>query len=222
MLCVPIIAKNTEEAIEKILRANELADILEIRLDLMGSFRLAEVLQATSRPVIVTYRSKREGGCGLARYETQTHYLLDAIKAGADFVDVEYKMPLEFRHELFKRRGTSKIIISTHIRNGTPQKERLERILKEMASTGADAVKIVTNARSPEDNLSVLGLIPVARKLGIDIIAFCMGPKGRISRVLSHLMGGYVTFASLGEGEESADGQIPIMEMKKILEYFSP
>ncbi len=55
-------AKNTEEALGKITRANAIADILEFRLDLMDSFRLAEMVQIASRPVIVTYRSAREGG----------------------------------------------------------------------------------------------------------------------------------------------------------------
>jgi 3-dehydroquinate dehydratase/shikimate dehydrogenase len=41
---------------------------------------------------------------------------------------------------------------------------------------------------------------------------------GRISRIASPLFGGYLTFASLEEGEESADGQIPVTEMKRILD----
>ena len=81
---------------------------------------------------------------------------------------------------------------------------------------------IVTRAQSPEDNLRVLGLIPQARKMDVKIIAFCMGPMGRISRIASLLFGGYLTFASLEEGEESAEGQIPVTEMKKMLEKFLP
>jgi 3-dehydroquinate dehydratase type I len=70
------------------------------------------------------------------------------------------------------------------------------------------------------DNLRVLDLIPKAHERGIKIIAFCMGPFGRISRIVSHMIGGHMTFASLERGEESADGQIPIMEMKKVLDIF--
>jgi 3-dehydroquinate dehydratase type I len=64
-------------------------------------------------------------------------------------------------------------------------------------------------------------LVPQAVDRALKIIAFCMGPMGRISRVFSHLMGAYVTFASLETGQESAAGQIPIQEMKKIIQYFS-
>ena len=88
-------------------------------------------------------------------------------------------------------------------------------------ATGAEITKIVTRAETWGDNLRVLELIPKARDMGTQIIALCMGPMGRISRVFSLLLGGYLTFASLEEGQESATGQIPVAEMKSLLEQFS-
>jgi 3-dehydroquinate dehydratase type I len=98
----------------------------------------------------------------------------------------------------------------------------LERILGDSIATGADVVKIVSQAEKWSDNFRLLDLIPKAHDRNVRIIAFCMGPLGRTSRVLSHLMGGYVTFASLEAGEESADGQIPASDMKHILEILAP
>jgi 3-dehydroquinate dehydratase type I len=82
---------------------------------------------------------------------------------------------------------------------------------------GAHIVKICTYARAMEDNLQVLGLIPYARKKGRTIIAFCMGEKGRISRVMAPLLGSYLSYASLDKGSESAPGQLTIAEMREIL-----
>ena len=107
-----------------------------------------------------------------------------------------------------------------HILDSTPSREELNKILNDLAGTGADIIKIVTRARQPEDNLRVMDLIPHATEMGLKIIALCMGEKGRISRVASLLFGGYLTFASLDQGEESADGQIPVKEMRKMLEKF--
>ena len=163
------------------MRANLIEDILEIRLDGMESFRLEDMLETASNPVIVTYRSIKEGGKGSAEYRTLTRYLLDAVNAGAQFVDVEYSMPLAYRERVFKDRDTARIILSAHLLNGTPGQEELKDMLKKMAARGADIVKIVTRARAMEDNLRILNLIPMARKLGIQIITFCMGPMGRIS-----------------------------------------
>jgi 3-dehydroquinate dehydratase type I len=222
MFCIPIMARNTEEALKKITSANTLADILEIRLDLMERFNLQKIIKATSKPLLVTYRSLKEGGKGNSDPETHANYIFTAIQEGADLVDVELSLPLKWRKKIFDTQGESAIIISKHINEGTPSRGELEKIFRECTSAEADIVKIVTKAHAWEDNLRVLELIPKAHDLGVKIIAFCMGHMGRISRVFSHLMGSYLTFVSLEGGQESASGQIPVIEMKRILEYFSP
>jgi 3-dehydroquinate dehydratase-1 len=217
MICIPIIAKHTGEAGEKIARANPMADMLELRLDYMESFRLKEMLSKAAKPVIAAYRSQRKGGCGSADYDAISLHLVNAIDEGAAFVDVEYRMPRKLRRRFLERRGPWGVIISIHLLDGTPSSRKLEYIFKTLAATGADIVKIVTWAGSPEDNLRVLALIPMAHKLGIKIIALCMGPMGRLSRIASPLLGAYLTFASLEQGPESDDGQIPIMRMRDML-----
>jgi 3-dehydroquinate dehydratase type I len=214
-------ARDTAEATEKITRASSLADLLELRLDVMESFRLADMLQATSKPVIVTYRSKKEGGHGSEDDRIQAHHLLNAIEAKVDYVDLEYRMAPDFRRQILQNRQRSEIIMSAHIIECTPSKEDLENTFKNLVRTGADIVKIVTRAQRPEDNLRVLNLIPRASEMDIKMIAFCMGKMGRISRIASLLFGGYLTFASLDQGEESADGQMPVKEMRKMLATFS-
>lgn len=221
MICVPIMARDTAEALEKMLEAAPFADMVEIRLDVMEAFDLKEIINTAPKPLIVTYRSRKEGGQGAADYGTRIRYLISAIELGADFVDVEYSLPLEYRRELFQLKGKSGLIISTHLLNETPAGDSLELIFKKMAATGADIVKIITRAGTPEDNLRILGLISLAQRLSIKIIAFAMGPAGKISRVATHILGGYLTFASLEEGQESASGQIPIRDMKKMLDLFA-
>jgi 3-dehydroquinate dehydratase type I len=217
MICIPILAKDNDIALEKMVKAEALADVLEIRLDVMESFNLEEIIRAKTRPLIITYRSKKEGGCGSLADEAQYRYLGNAIASGADYVDVEYRMPLEYRRSLLNNRGRTKIILSKHIRSGTPPQDALMELCCRMAASGAEIVKIVTRACEGEDNLRTINLIPYARKLGVEMIAFCMGPLGRISRLVSPLVGGHLTFCSLESGEESADGQLPAGEMKRVM-----
>lgn len=221
MICIPIMARDSAEAIQKMSRVSPLADLMEIRLDVMDSFDLKEIVQAAAKPVIVTYRSKKEGGRGLARYETRVRHLLRAIEVGADFVDVEFSMPQIYRQEIFQAGGMSRVILSVHFSNRTPPTETLEDAFRKMTATGAEIVKIVTYARKPEDCIRVLGLIPLAQSLSVRIIAFCMGPLGRISRIFTLMMGGYLSFASFEEGEESASGQIPVNKMRNILDLLN-
>ena len=137
-------------------------------------------------------------------------------------MDVEFTMPLGFRELIWEHRRKSRLVVSIHLMNKTPSSEDLEKTFRKMAATGADMVKIVTRARSWEDNWRVLSLIPMAVNTGVEITAFCLGPLGMISRVACPLMGGSLTFASLEQGQESAPGQIPAQEMKKMLEILSP
>ncbi len=221
MLCIPIVAKDARSALIKISEAKEHADILELRIDLMDSFDLREIIHSAERPVIVTYRSEKEGGQGRHDPLTIVSYLKSAADANAAYIDVELSMPAELRNDIIKNRKKSRIIISTHIMEYTPSKDDLMSLFDKSVRAGGDIIKIVTMSRSIEDNLRMLELVSEAKKRKIDIVAFCMGPLGRMSRVFSSLMGGYLTFASLEEGEESASGQIPVTEIKKLLKYFA-
>jgi 3-dehydroquinate dehydratase type I len=222
MICIPIIATDSNEACQKIARANPLADLLEIRLDLMGSVDLPKILQTAGKPVLATYRSKREGGQGTTVPHTYTRHILAALQEGVDLVDVEMWLPVKWRQKIFEARRTARLVISTHIQSGTPQQPELDQILRQSINAGADIIKIVTWASIWSDNFRVLELISRARNLAVPIIAFCMGPLGKTSRILSYLMGSYVTFASLEIGEESADGQIPVTDMRNILDLLMP
>jgi 3-dehydroquinate dehydratase type I len=222
MFCIPIIARDTEEALRKMALAAPLADIVEVRLDLMDSFDLGPIIRSSVKPVLITYRSEKEGGMGKDDPDTVAGYLVSAIKEGTDIIDLELGMPLTVRERILNARGGTKVIISTHINDGTPSRDELKRIFNESVGAGGNIVKIVTRASRWDDNLRVLELIPEAREMDVDIIAFCTGPLGRMSRIFSLLMGAHMTFTSIQKGEESADGQIPIMEMKELLEFFTP
>jgi 3-dehydroquinate dehydratase-1 len=222
MICVSIMARDNPDALEKMARAEALADLIEIRLDVMERFDLKALISGATRPLIVTHRSKREGGKGSAANDRRAHHLLQAIESNAQFVDVELSMPLDHRQQILRNRSRTKVIVSSHIRNGTPPFPELEELLRKAAATGADVVKIVTLARHMEDNLEVLRLIPIAQAMGQKIIAFCMGPLGKISRIACPLLGGFLTFASLEENDASAPGQLTSMQTKTILGLLRP
>ncbi|MFC1495345.1 type I 3-dehydroquinate dehydratase [Thermodesulfobacteriota bacterium] len=221
MLCIPIIARDTEDAIRKISGAEKYADLCEIRLDLMDSFELGTILKSAEKPVIVTCRSEKEGGISKADPSDVSNILIAAAEEGAAYLDVELNMPDKWKQKIIQNRGKSRIIISSHIMGNTPSMNDLKAMLNDSIGTGVDIVKIVAMAIKWEDNLKLLELVKGARERDINIISFCMGHIGRMSRVCSLLMGGYLTFASLDSGQESAPGQMTIHEMKKALKIFS-
>ena len=218
MICISVMARNTPDAILKMKAASAHCDLMEVRLDVMKSFDLGQIISSAQKPLLITYRSKKEGGEGDASYNVRVDYLLEAVRLGADYIDVEDAMPPEHRDRLFEGRGKSRLVLSKHFMNHTPSEETLSSLLKKMAATGAHVVKIVTQARTTLDNLTVLGLIPKAEALGVRTVAFCMGSLGRVSRVACPLLGGAFTFAAFEKGQESAPGQITAKEMKYMLE----
>ena len=211
-------ARNNDEAIAKMQKASAYADLLEIRLDSFEKFDLSLLTKATSRPLIVTYRSRKEGGMGNASYSLRIQYLEKAISLGVQYVDLEYGLPLEWRAPILNNPGRSKIIISKHIRHKTPDRPALKQWVQKLIATGAHVIKLVTMANTVEDNIRVLELIPLARQFGVPVITFCMGEKGKISRVASIFMGAFLTFACLDDEQPPAPGQIGVKQMRKIME----
>ena len=110
-------------------------------------------------------------------------------------------------------------MVSYHNWDGTPQLEQLSATVQRQLAAGAEICKVVTMARNVYDNLAVLkllGLFP-----WIDLIAFAMGPVGALSRVLSPLSGGYLTYASIDEASGSAPGQMSVEALRKIYRMIS-
>jgi 3-dehydroquinate dehydratase type I len=224
MLCIPICAQTTEAALALMERVYLLADCLELRIDQIKDCNLEQLMKRrqAGTGILVTNRVKTEGG-GFAGSERDRIALLkQAVALGADFVDIEAStgrsLLRELKAEIEKHDRRTRWIISAHDLEGTPSEIALQKRFNACAKIGADIVKICTYAREAADNLRVLGLIPYARKKGQEIIAFCMGEKGRISRVMAPLLGSYLSFASLDKGAESAPGQLTIGEMRQIQE----
>jgi 3-dehydroquinate dehydratase type I len=223
MLCIPICAQTTEAALAQMEQAYPLADCLELRIDQIRDCNLEQLMHGKQpgTEILVTNRHKDEGGGFLGSERERIALLKEAVALGADLVDIEARTekPLlkELKAQIEKCGSRTQLIISHHDLKGTPSEAALRKRFAACSTMGADIVKICTYAREMEDNLRVLGLLPYARQKGQGIIAFCMGEKGRISRVMAPLLGSYLSYASLDKGAESAPGQLTIGETREIL-----
>ncbi|MDP6670245.1 MAG: type I 3-dehydroquinate dehydratase [archaeon] len=220
MIAVPITAENFDSALEDIEVANSKADIIELRLDFLQEVNetiLEELLEKCQKPVIVTYRNKNFGA---AVEPTERMFILrKAIALNAHFVDLDFDEDKEVIADIIYEKGGTAVILSHHDFEKTPSFEELVKLLDLMDSSFApDIFKIVTFARNESDNNAILKLVETAKASGKKIIGFCMGQKGISSRIESIKAGAVFTFASLGKGKESAQGQLLVEEMRKELE----
>ena len=214
MICIPIVGPSMSKAQEQIESALVIADILELRLDLIVSPDLSALLASSTLPVIVTNRSKHDGGQYKGLDEDRLQSLRDALKAGADYVDIEVSTPREYLQPFLEESEPAKIILSYHDFSHT--QEDLNPVYETMCEMPGEIVKIVTYARDLSDNLKMFELLKRAKSEKQKLIGLCMGDLGEISRILSPLFGGYLTFGSLETGQESAPGQIPAKTLKDI------
>lgn len=215
-LCVPVTEAQPARARSRYLRAARKGFWAEIRLDYLEKPDLRRIFRTLPGPVIATNRSQAEGGRWRGEEAARLKVLEEALAFGVHALDVEVATDAAWRREIFARRGKTRLILSWHDFEGTPEQTRLEEILKAMLAAEADIVKLVTWAAQPEDNLRLLSLIPQARAQGREIIAFCMGPLGKWSRVAAAFLGSFLTFAPFNPKQASAPGQLTVNEMRRI------
>jgi len=206
-----VIVNNDIEAIKEV---ESFADLLEVRIDLVGA-GWQELVKHLNKPWIACNRSSEEGGNWKESEARRIEELLKATELGADIIDVELRTrDLEQVVSQVKKRA--KCLLSLHELAGTPPFDEMKEIVTRQLAAGADVCKVITTAQRFEDNLTVLRL--VAGFPQTKIVSFAMGPLGSVSRILCPLIGGYFTYASIEEGKESASGQIPIRDLKQIYE----
>lgn len=221
-VCIPIVEMGLEKALTAIRKANPLADLIELRVDYMRDPELPRLLKGRRKPFIITNRRREEGGKFQGDEGARVRILEEAVSLDVDYVDIEMRSDRSLIqalkvHQRAKKRET-RIILSLHDFHSTPPRRDLQKLCDQMARLEADVVKIVTFAQSWEDNLNVLALIPYAKERGQKIIAFCMGEKGKMSRVIAPLVGAAWTYASSSTDRASAPGQMTVREMRRIWE----
>jgi len=206
-ICIPIISLSQAVASLELL-----ADFFEVRIDLIGK-DWRNIVPFLKKPWIACNRRIAEGGKWKDSEAKRINELMDALDLGAQLIDIELGTP-EVEKIIINVKRRAQIIISYHDFQGTPPVDRLRQIVINELAAGADICKVVTTARSIKDNVAVLELIAAFPE--VNIISFAMGAAGQVSRILSPLVGGYLTWASAEDGRESAPGQMTAEDVIKI------
>ncbi len=207
-ICATIIDSNIE-----LIKENEHdVDLFEVRIDLIGSGWI-DLVKYLNKPWIACNRCIEEGGQGDTDQVKRIEELLWAAEAGACIVDLEVRTK-NLADVVPLVKAKTQLLLSFHDLVGTPSYDTLVGIVQDQIHAGADFCKVVTTAQTFEDNLTILKLLDKFPE--IKLVALAMGEEGRISRLLSPLCGGYLTYASLEPGKESASGQLSVKEMNTI------
>ena len=209
MICVSIQNKDLETIFDILDEAH--VEMAEIRLDHcpdLGPAEIEELFSNSDVPLIATCRISDT----MPAQEAEAR-LITAIKAGAAYADLEIEAPpmMSKRIRREARECGTVLIRSYHDFETTDSKAALEALVEKCQHLGAEIVKIVTLAQSPEEAKRVLSLYD--RFAPESLVAFCMGEEGKQSRLDCLRKGAPFSYAAYDEA--AAPGQWPLEAMYK-------
>jgi 3-dehydroquinate dehydratase/shikimate dehydrogenase len=206
-ICVSVCAENADEMIAKIKQAEEFADLVEVRFDCLAPNKIHAAISMTvhgafKKPLVATYRDSAEGGRGSASLKDRIAFW-NRILQDFGIGDLENDIA-SFAMQL------QNCINSFHDFQGVPK--NIEEIYESM-SPHAGVWKIAVKVKDVCDAIPVWKMLKRARKESRQFVPIAMGEAGKWTRILGLAHGAYLTYASLDEGKETADGQISAREM---------
>ena len=230
-ICVPVTGETKDDILTQVKSAADAgAELIEWRMDFWKEESpkkyLEETLYAVSGaapdiPLIFTIRTDREGGN--FRYSARDYIALNetAAESGrADLIDIEYLQdPEEMGALIEKLQGLGvKVIASNHDFEKTAENDELLEKFSRLGESGADVLKM---AVMPHDTSDTERLMACTRQTVDEVtdkpvIAMAMGKDGTVSRIEGENFGSCVTFGTIGNA--SAPGQLPIGELRELLE----
>ena len=224
MICVSIASNTVNELNNKIKKAlNSGASFIEIRVDYLNNINknsLSYLKQFTniSIPIIFTLRKYSEGGIKDIDEEFRLKLINELINLSPSYIDLEYSIGKKEILDLIRkcRSKNVKIILSYHNFNQTFSEEKILSLIKSMQEFDVDILKLIFMAQNIFDNNKIFNVYKNLNKNNYEIVMFCMGKYGIISRLLSPFYGAKFTFASLDIA--TAPGQISIKDMQMIYE----
>lgn len=216
MICVSVCAETAGELIENIKKAEEFADVIEVRFDCLDPDQIhqAFAFSGSKKPLLLTYRPKEQGGNAEVDLEGRIAFwgafvvnnaALDKRKI---WIDHEYDLKGKIQ-----KLSNPVTINSYHDFKGVPA--NLEEIYEDLA--GNDAVaKIAVQTEEIGDGLALWKLLQKAKTENKLLIPIAMGDAGKWTRILGLAYGAPVTYASLETGKEVAPGQISAADLRDV------
>jgi 3-dehydroquinate dehydratase-1 len=205
------------------------ADLLEVRADLFPGHLLKpeplrsllkDIRRAAKLPLLLTLRSRAEGGRLHRSVDEQDRLsLIRAALSEVDVVDVELSSEDLLEHVLDEahKRGR-RVILSAHDFKKTPSNLILKRLVGKFRALKGDVLKVAVMpaAVSDVERMKLFFSDPAVQKTCGRVVAIVMGPRGRRSRLDPSSWGSCMTYGFVGRA--AAPGQIPVKSLRRVLD----
>ena len=226
-LCISVSAQTLELLSQRMKKARGYKpDFLELRLDHilnLNQRKLKQVGKLLKGNEFLTIRSRLEGGKFHMPERKRVSMIRNCLLSlKPKFIDVEISTINKYPQILRDAEETrTKLIASFHDLKGNENLGELRKVLWQapLGSKSLHAIKIVSKARTAQDNRKVLSLYSsklLKGKNAPKLVAFCTGEKGIGSRIRCLFLGSPFSYCSL-PGEPLASGQLDIESMREAI-----
>jgi 3-dehydroquinate dehydratase-1 len=182
-------------------------DIIELRLDLIGS----DALRQLGQPVIATIRLASEGG-KWTQPDADRLPLFDTALRECTAADIELRSPLLDKVSALAANHQKALIVSYHDFEKTPPLADLRQVMSKAANYGT-VVKIATLTETEDDVATLRALFNENCSAALCVLG--MGPLGLQTRIEFPRLGSCFTYGYLDQ--PVAPGQVAARELMKQL-----
>jgi 3-dehydroquinate dehydratase/shikimate dehydrogenase len=212
MICISIAQESRRLLLADMVNAARQCDLIEVRLDrFRNAPEVGEMMAAHPRPVIFSCRRRQDGGEWEGSEEERLAILRQCIISKAEYVEME----LDVADQIRKYPPSKRVISYTNFKE-TP--EDIADIYDQAKAKGADVIKLVTLARTPEE---AWPLVQILAKPALPTVVVGLGKPGIMLTILGKKIGSPWTYAALERGMETYPGEPTITDLNRIYHYRS-
>jgi 3-dehydroquinate dehydratase type I len=209
MICAPIKEKDILEVISMIKKVPRKFDLIEVwtdEIEKLDENGILEICHAARKKPLIFKLTK----------QINFSFLSSCLNKKIQYFDIDNNNDQTTIQRIKSIIGDKKIILSHQDNMKTPLFTDILEMSQQMKLSGADVIKITTEAVKIDDNLAPLRLLTNSTALGLPIISFCTGELGRMSRIYASKFGSFIDYILPSEKFMTAKGQLLFKDFKKI------
>lgn len=214
-ICVSVFAENAEELLALKTRAEEIADVVELRFDGLSQedARAAFLELNSDKQILMTMRPKDQGGHSTKDMASRVGFWMEyALHNEID----HGKIWIDHEHDLIPQKDfmfwvdQCFVVRSRHyLENQTVNLGKAYETVVSEKEVG----KIALTTKDVVDAIPLWKLLVRAKEEGKRLIPVAMDEAGKWTRILGPAHGAFLTYATLETGAETAPGQINAEDM---------
>lgn len=207
MICISVTPSSRTLAPADLLNASRKADMIELCLDnFIKTPDVGDLLKLTDKPILISCRTRKEGGQFEGSEEERLNLLRQAIVAGPEYVELD----LSIADDVPRFGGTKRVISYTSLNRPI---NNIDEIFERCWKAKADVVKVTWPTEDLDAAWPLLAAVSKAREL--PVVGQGIGPSGLTFSLLARRYGSPWIYAALERGMEAFEGEPSVWQLQE-------